>query len=377
MKNIDLKISALRKKSGITQQELAKAVGVSYQTVSKWETGVTMPDISLLPELAGYFMVTVDELLGLRPLKDEEYVSGKTDTREFWERKLEYLLRTRKTHWNTDYMKFLIDHVWGIKSAVHILDCGCGYGFLGLLMMPLLPPGSTYTGVDFAGELIEQGRKLFLSSGLSGELVIQDFYDYPVTKGYDMVICQSVLRHIGTAEPFISKMLGHAKEHAWLICMDTNREFECDGLYVEGMEYSYLCDHTGMEKNWETELRSEGRDYAAAMRTAYIMKKLGIRDIEIRMNDRVSFVHPETEDYEQTVEDFMEFNDWNYGLNESQLEKSIQYMMNHGMSRREADCFLRKSYVIADYFNRKKGTVSYTHFKGQMITFGRKGAAIL
>jgi 2-polyprenyl-3-methyl-5-hydroxy-6-metoxy-1,4-benzoquinol methylase/DNA-binding XRE family transcriptional regulator len=374
-KCINLKISILRKRKGITQQELGDLLGVSYQTISKWENSITMPDITILPELAAYFDITVDEILGLKPLKEEEYLSGKTDTKEFWEKKLEYLLRTRKTHWNTDYMKFLIDNVWKVKSAVKILDCGCGYGSLGLLMMPLLPEGSTYTGIDFADELIEQGKKMFLNSGVQGEFIKKDFYAYPITQKYDIVICQGVLRHIGNWEKFISKMIEHGTDSALIICIDTNREFECDGLYVEGMDYMYLCDHTGMEKHWKTELQSEGRDYAAAMRTAYTMKKFGIKNIEIRMSDKVSFIHPEIEDYNQTVEDFIEFNDWNYGLDEEELEKNVQYMMNHGMSRKEADNFLRKSYVIADYFKENKAQVSYTHFNGKMITFGRKTSA--
>lgn len=371
-KSVNLKISLLRKQKGITQQELAEVLGVSYQTISKWETGVTMPDLTVLPELVNYFEVSADEILGLKPLKEEEYLSGKTDTKEFWEKKLDYLLRTRKTHWNTDYMKFLIDFVWKIDTAVTILDCGCGYGSLGLLMMPLLPEGSTYTGIDFADDLIEQGKTMFANSKIQGTLIKQDFYDYPITTKHDIVICQNVLRHIGTSEKFISKMIHHGKENALVVCVDTNREFECDGLYVDGLDYTYLCDHAGMEKHWKTELESEGRDYASAMRNAYIMKKLGIKNIEIRMNDKVSFVHPEIKEYEQTVEDFMEFNDWNYGLNEEELEKSIQYMMNHGMSRKQADCLLRKSYVISDFFNQKKGDVSYTHIIGKMITFGRK-----
>lgn len=371
-KNINLKISILRKQKGITQQELAEVLGVSYQTISKWETGVTMPDLTILPELMDYFGVSTDEILGLKPLKEEEYRSGKTDSKEFWEKKLDYLLRTRKTHWNTDYMKFLIDSVWKITTAVRILDCGCGYGSLGILMMPLLPEGSTYTGVDFADKLIEQGKAMFANTNIKGTFITQNFYDYPVESKYDIVICQNVLRHIGTSEKFVSKMLRHAKENALIVCIDTNREFECDGLYVDGLDYSYLCDHAGIEKHWKTELKSEGRDYASAMRNAYIMKSLGIKNIEIRMNDKVSFIHPEAEDYSQSIEDFMEFNDWNYGLNEKDLEESVQYMMNHGMSRKEADKFLCKSHLVAEFFNQRKGSVCYTHMLGKMITFGRK-----
>lgn len=60
------KIAELRKERKMTQEDLAGLIGVSSQTVSKWETGVTMPDILLLPTLAGIFEVTVDELFSIQ-----------------------------------------------------------------------------------------------------------------------------------------------------------------------------------------------------------------------------------------------------------------------------------------------------------------------
>lgn len=57
-------ISALRKAQNMTQMELADRLNISYQAVSNWERGQSMPDISKLSELAGIFHVTIDELLG-------------------------------------------------------------------------------------------------------------------------------------------------------------------------------------------------------------------------------------------------------------------------------------------------------------------------
>lgn len=55
MGTINLKIAELRKARGLTQQELGDILSVSYQTVSKWENEVTLPDITILPTLADFF----------------------------------------------------------------------------------------------------------------------------------------------------------------------------------------------------------------------------------------------------------------------------------------------------------------------------------
>lgn len=85
MRTIQLKINALRRRKGISQQVLADALGVTFQTVSKWENMTNMPDISILPAVADYFQVTVDQLLGLQPLQGEEYIPARTGTREYWD----------------------------------------------------------------------------------------------------------------------------------------------------------------------------------------------------------------------------------------------------------------------------------------------------
>ena len=63
--DIGNKIKSLRLKAGLTQEQLATKLGISTQSVSKWETGTTMPDITLLPTLAGEFGVTIDDLFDL------------------------------------------------------------------------------------------------------------------------------------------------------------------------------------------------------------------------------------------------------------------------------------------------------------------------
>lgn len=62
-------IAFLRKQKGLTQEQLATALGVTNQSVSKWESGQCCPDIQLLPAIAELFEVSVDELLGCNSSK--------------------------------------------------------------------------------------------------------------------------------------------------------------------------------------------------------------------------------------------------------------------------------------------------------------------
>ncbi len=59
------RIADKRKNIGMTQGELAVRVGVTAQAVSKWERGISCPDISILDELAEILEMTVSELLGV------------------------------------------------------------------------------------------------------------------------------------------------------------------------------------------------------------------------------------------------------------------------------------------------------------------------
>ena len=66
MKQIGNRIRTMRRNKNLTQQQLAEALGVSSQSVSKWENGFSAPDVSMLPVIARYFGITIDELFNYR-----------------------------------------------------------------------------------------------------------------------------------------------------------------------------------------------------------------------------------------------------------------------------------------------------------------------
>ena len=61
---IGANIARLRKEKNMTQDQLANLMGISFQAVSKWENGLSSPDVSSFPMLADVFGVTIDELFG-------------------------------------------------------------------------------------------------------------------------------------------------------------------------------------------------------------------------------------------------------------------------------------------------------------------------
>lgn len=77
-------LQKFRKQCGLTQEELAKKLGVTFQAVSKWENAKAAPDIFLLPEIADLFKCSIDQLFSgdmrdkLNPIRMDKITVGET-----------------------------------------------------------------------------------------------------------------------------------------------------------------------------------------------------------------------------------------------------------------------------------------------------------
>lgn len=65
-------IKRFRRNRNLTQEEVASHLGISFQAISKWERGEGYPDITMLPALAHYFQMTVDDLIGVSQIARQE-----------------------------------------------------------------------------------------------------------------------------------------------------------------------------------------------------------------------------------------------------------------------------------------------------------------
>lgn len=371
MKKIKLAITQLRKEKGITQVELADYLGISFQAISKWENGTTLPDISLLPELAQYFQVSVDQLLGLQPLSTD-YMYRTIKNVEHWSNKLTYLQYTRSYLWNEDYMAFLIEKVWRIQKPVDIVDFGCGYGYIGSLMLPLLPKGSTYTGIDASETLIAQAKDNFKNSPYKTNFIRGDFNDLSLNKKYDIAICQALLRHIGNPYDILKKMIDVTSMGGRVICIEVNREIENASMYFDGLHFNSIAKNTALHKLWECELTSEGRDHAIGMKIPFYMQDLGLDHIDVRISDKVNYITPNQALYHTMKEQFIQAHGWNHTLSPQEKENVIALFMNRGTSREEAESYVHDEEKITQYIKEHPSDLSIFKALCLVISYGTK-----
>ena len=153
LKKIGSFLKELRKEKGITQEELAEMLYVSGRTVSRWETGTNMPDISLLVDIAEIFDVSIPEI-----------ING--------ERKNEIMEKeVKETVLNlTDYLEAMNQKIKGRLLVLTIIAIIGMIAFLIIEITGLDTPGSVYERVAGAGLGLDCGILIVLALYLSGIL---------------------------------------------------------------------------------------------------------------------------------------------------------------------------------------------------------------
>lgn len=127
------RLKALRKLKGRTQEQMAIMFGVTKQAVSKWESGLSMPDITLLPSIANYFSVTIDYFFDKKAVvsemaKSEDFgdvVIKVSNLCKTYNKKLdEYALRNLNLNIYSNQSTAIMGASGSGKST--LLNCACG-----------------------------------------------------------------------------------------------------------------------------------------------------------------------------------------------------------------------------------------------------------
>ncbi|WP_263703914.1 class I SAM-dependent methyltransferase [Bacillus thuringiensis] len=207
-----------------------------------------------------------------------------------WNSKLTYLKNTRDLYYNDDYVSFLVNTVWKINKPVHIVDFGCGYGYLGLVLMPLLPKGSKYTGIDSGEALLAEARELFRLLPYESEFLEGDATEIELKDTYDIAICHAFLLHMISPKTMLQKMIQSIKKSGKIICFEPHWISNMSSYFLNGEKQSEIIRLGTLQKLFESETQRSGRDGNIGMKIPMFLSELGIKNIQCRVSDKVNFL---------------------------------------------------------------------------------------
>ena len=180
--NIGKNICTLRKRRELTQEELARQLNVSFQAVSKWENGISLPDVATLPLIAKALECSIDSLLGYAV---EKRIISDYESR--YDRE-EYYWGVKPSDMCFEVMKLLPP-----TKALTVLDIGCGEGkdavFFAKNGYKVSAFDITRSGVDKAKRLADQHR-------VDVNFFKADINDFRLESDVDVLFCSGVLHFI-------------------------------------------------------------------------------------------------------------------------------------------------------------------------------------
>ncbi len=250
-------ISKKRKEAGLTQNQLAKLLNISFQAVSKWENSTTCPDIVILPKLAAALHTTVDALLG--------YTSVVTDYDERYRNEGYYwgLMPNRICY---DIMKIIPP-----VKPYRVLDIGCGEGKDAVFFAKC---GYDITAFDISEQGIEKAKRLAEHNKVEINFFKADILDYRLDTEFDIIfssgvfhflpndkrneICSLLKEHtrknginalnVFVKKPFITrtpdKTRDESKRHPW--CSGELFEYYHDWMFHICKEEIFDCNSGGI-----------------------------------------------------------------------------------------------------------------------------------
>jgi len=286
----------------------------------------------------------------------------------YWDDKIEYLMNTRNLYYNDDYLAFLVKSVWKMTTPVDLLDFGCGYGYLGLKLMPLLPEGSSYTGIDKGGRLLDQARRLFENLPYPAEFIQSDVDEAVLERTYDIALCHALLLHMPDPVRTLSRMADSVRDGGKIICFEPHWISNMSNFYLHGRDQSDIVQLGVLQRLFELDARNHGKDGNVGIKIPPYMSELGLRNIECRMSDKVVFLNPGMEE-EKKASLYGSLSADGIGSDPGDREAFVGRLVDRGLSKEEAE----KQYAAElELFERFSIESLYTGAAGMKITWGTK-----
>ena len=248
-----------------------------------------------------------------------------------------YLEESRYRFHNDDYVEFLIHRVWKISGPTKIVDFGCGLGFLGMSLMPFMPEGSSYTGIDVSEFIVEQAKDACKDLSHDMTFMVGDGCETSFgDASFDMAVCQAFLMYLPEPERAVKEMIRVTAPGGLVMALEGNNHANDPLLHIAEMDLAETTDLGFLQKNYEKNRASSGRDGNIGIKLPAVFHKMGLKNVGARMSDIVRCVLPpiETEDQKllhQSVE-----MDIGRTIDDDAAKQMEEHFMKQGFSREEA-----------------------------------------
>jgi SAM-dependent methyltransferase len=290
----------------------------------------------------------------------------------YWDTKIDYLIGTRYLYFNDDYLKFLVTEVWGFVEPVHIIDFGCGTGFIGLKFLPLLPAGSSYTGIDKGELLIQKAEDFFASLPYKAKFILGDINEIELDEGiYDVATCQALLLHMEDPKSILRKMIRSIKPGGKVISIEPHRNACQANQYIDSLTIDQVSNPGILQKLRELDRVRTGKDGNIGIKLPIYMRELGLQEIGCRISDRVNHLHPDLPDDEK-VRLYNLFRTEAFGTGVVDEEDFITSLVDRGLMEDEACKELHIEKFLGDWFSENGMHHDSICAPSMMVSYGTK-----
>ncbi len=175
-------ISRYRKERKLTQEELARKLGVTFQAVSKWECGNSLPDITLIPNIAEILEISLDRLFGF---KSQEEITSIYEE--------EYQIE--EYYWGLTPSKMCYSVLELLPPIKHlkVLDIGCGEGKDSIFFAR---NGYDVSAFDISTAGIQKLINLCSKTKVKANVFRADINDYRLNSKFDILFSSGVLHYV-------------------------------------------------------------------------------------------------------------------------------------------------------------------------------------
>ncbi len=258
-----------------------------------------------------------------------------------------------------------MSRVWKITKPVHIIDYGCGYGYLGLKLLPMLPNGSKYTGVDKGEQLINKAKEYFHNLPYDTEFFVADTNEIELGRKYDIAVCHAFLLHMDEPKRMLQTMVNSIVNNGKIICFEPHWISSMSSYELVGFEQSQVVPLGILQKLFEESANKSGKNGNVGVKVPQYLSELGVKNIECRVSDKVNFLYSDMSKQDKQIL----FNSLKEEVGGEPVDRDhfIERLQKRGVTVEEAQEQFEAERLFSQVFNINS---SLLYAPSMKITFG-------